>query len=373
MPLLFSAKKIKTEPKEGVCLRIITDYPSMGDVDKGYLFSDNEGKLLARWLHDSGFSAFNHCFEKISLLSTPDSEKTFSSRLATKASGLGVFGPVEPGKYLSADMYAEAMSQIAKCEAKPANITVVLGSLASRLWSGESAFKLEKNRGAIAVVRGQKTLYTFHPRHVRVKWKDYTLAFMDVIKAVAASDTPDHTPAPGFVLVPESLADIREIVATLRESDAIAVDIETIPVGGTVQIDLIGFAPKGQATAYVIPIFDRWKLGRSIIQNFGRATPTKYAGKWSFEEELVVWDSIAEILSRPECTYRLQNGIYDAWVLWRVYGIPIIGGWDDSMIMHHCLHCELPKGLDVLGSLYTDYSPWKQMKQFGRSVAKKGV
>lgn len=45
--------------------------------------------------------------------------------------------------------------------------------------------------------------------------------------------------------------------------------------------------------------------------------------------------------------------------LWRTYGVPTAHAEHDTMLLHHALQPESPKGLAYLGSVYTNESSWK--------------
>jgi hypothetical protein len=51
--------------------------------------------------------------------------------------------------------------------------------------------------------------------------------------------------------------------------------------------------------------------------------------------------------------------LFDMHRLWRGYGIPVAHADHDTMLLHHALQPESPKGLDYLGSVYTSESAWK--------------
>ena len=54
-----------------------------------------------------------------------------------------------------------------------------------------------------------------------------------------------------------------------------------------------------------------------------------------------------------------QNGLYDIHRLWRGYGLAVRNAEHDTMLLHHALQPESPKGLDYLGSIYTNEAAWK--------------
>ena len=119
----------------------------------------------------------------------------------------------------------------------------------------------------------------------------------------------------------------------------LAVDIETRDN----QITCIGFAPSAQI-ALVVPFEDMRKPGGS------------YWG--SLDAELAAWEWVRHVLDLP-IPKVFQNGLYDLHRLWRGYGIPVRNAEHDTMLLHHALQPESPKGLAYLGSIYTDETAWK--------------
>ena len=57
-----------------------------------------------------------------------------------------------------------------------------------------------------------------------------------------------------------------------------------------------------------------------------------------------------------------QNGLFDLQYLAK-YKLRIVNISDDTMLLHHALYPELPKGLGFLGAAYTNEAPWKLMRK----------
>lgn len=75
-------------------------------------------------------------------------------------------------------------------------------------------------------------------------------------------------------------------------------------------------------------------------------------------QELHIMKLIARILSSPQIRKLGQNLIFDTHFLLRKYGIRSVN-LDDSMIAQHTLLPQLPKGLDMITSLWTDQPYYK--------------
>ena len=86
-------------------------------------------------------------------------------------------------------------------------------------------------------------------------------------------------------------------------------------------------------------------------------------------EELEAWKFVAKVLASAKPKVG-QNGKYDIEYLWAKYGIPVNNYADDTMLLHHSLLPESPKGLAFLGSVYTDEAAWKLNRPKGKHTEK---
>lgn len=75
-------------------------------------------------------------------------------------------------------------------------------------------------------------------------------------------------------------------------------------------------------------------------------------------QELDIWTAIAIILEEPRIEKIGQNVIFDSHFLLRTYGMHVVN-LQDTMIAQQTLVCDLPKGLDMITSLWTDHPYYK--------------
>ena len=75
-------------------------------------------------------------------------------------------------------------------------------------------------------------------------------------------------------------------------------------------------------------------------------------------QELDIWTAIALILESPLISTVGQNVIFDSHFLLRTYGMHVVN-LQDTMIAQQTLVCDLPKGLDMITSLWTDHPYYK--------------
>lgn len=75
-------------------------------------------------------------------------------------------------------------------------------------------------------------------------------------------------------------------------------------------------------------------------------------GRWTEQEELLIFRAIQRVLGNPNSIKIAQNGIFDIQFLLTKCGIEVRGPLRDTMIAHHIMYPELPKGLAFLISVY---------------------
>ena len=191
-------------------------------------------------------------------------------------------------------------------------------------------------------------LPTFHPSNILHDWSNRVIAVGDLKKAKRYLDE-GFSPRHRELLLEPTLAEAREFVDRYLLCDPgpplISLDIETF--GET--ITCIGFASNSDR-AITIPFFDPGKPDRNY---------------WStLADEMEAWRLVYRVCTSD--TAKLgQNGLYDIQYLYRA-GIPVRRYLEDTMIRHHSLYPELPKGLGFLGSVYTDEAPWKLLRNRNR-------
>ena len=120
------------------------------------------------------------------------------------------------------------------------------------------------------------------------------------------------------------------------------------------QITVFGIATSPEY-ALVVPFFDKSRQDKSY---------------WNISEETEVRRIINSILSLP-IRKIFQNGLYDLqYILREGYRINLASS-DDTMILHHALYPELSKGLGFMGSIYTNESSWKILRERGDDLNKR--
>jgi len=227
--------------------------------------------------------------------------------------------PLSNGKYLRSEYYGELKRLEAELNEVKPNLVFALGGTA--LWAVTGTSAISKNRGAIG----------------------YTSTTADFLKAARESAFPEVRRPERVVYVDPTFEDIVWFYQhRMLSAKYCAIDIET--KGDA--ITCIGFATS-TSEAFVIPFEDMRKPNNSYW-----ATP---------REERMAWVMVKQYCQSPARKV-FQNGLYDLRFLWQQYGIAVANCTEDTMLLHHALQPESPKGLAYLGSVYTNEASWKLMR-----------
>lgn len=269
----------------------------------------------------------------------------------TKDIGIPNRTSLRAGKYIRREFMPE-LDRLERelAEYRP-NLILALGSTAAWAVLGDS--RITKVRGTIATgTHGIKTLATYHPAAILRQWELRHVTVLDLVKAKKQSEFPDIRRPSRTIWIEPSYQDLLLYEKSYLEgASVISVDIETAQD----MVTCIGFAPT-ISSAIVVPFTDFRRPGNRYWK--------------TVEEELLAWRWVKRICESPTPKV-LQNCLYDVHFLWRRYGIAVRGIEDDTMLLHHALQPESPKGLDFLGSVYTDEAAWKLMRPRGKTTIKR--
>lgn len=274
--------------------------------------------------------------------------------------------PLSSGQYLRPEFRSELPRLYEELVSVKPNVTVALGGTA--LWALTGLSGISRSRGTLVSGSGikkanlghsgwpilqnpLKVLPTYHPARVLRQYELRAQVIFDLMKAKRNAEFPEIRRPRRELWIEPSLHDLNIFHHQfIVGAEYLAVDIETAKG----QITCIGFAPSPKI-ALVVPFWDP--------RRGGNYWPTAADEGWA-------WDFVRKILATP-IPKIFQNGLYDIHWLWRRYGMTI-GGPDpqgnrsfseDTMLLHHALQPESPKGLGFQGSLYTDEPAWKFMRK----------
>lgn len=300
------------------------------------------GQELTKLLEQAGISRINCSMSSVVLTYAEDFDQFCCSK--KEVSKDYSFPRLKPGKYLKPEHLTNLTRLQEEIAFTKPNIIIALGATA--LWALTGLSAISKNRGTIiesTLVPGVKVLPTFHPSYILRQWESRPIVIADLAKAKRESEFPEIIRPEREIWIEPTLQDIQDFkIKYLDNSEFISYDIET----ARRQITCLSFSPD-PFHSLVIPFVDKRKPGWSY---------------WEEEEEIIAWNFVQEILSLPQPKIA-HNGVYDIQYLWRVHGLSITNASEDTMLLQHSLQPELPKGLGFLGSIYTNESAWKNMRE----------
>lgn len=324
---------------------VIGEAPGKEEQWQGLPFVGPSGSTLRRWWQEANLSRVK-CYITNVLKHLPDSlngniDLAFKSGTVTRED-------VEQG-YARIYQLIESMPNL-KC-------IVPIGNWAAygvTEHGGRTAYDM--SRPGITSIRGSVYWYkdkipvvpTIHPAATmrQPTWETRCIKDWKRIAAIVNGADP-RPPERNYIIYPsrQDLENWLEKLNPLR--DVVAVDIETW--GG--EIKCVGLAASN-TEAIVIPT----------------------AGVPS---EDYVWSEFLEpLLEIPDINIVMQNGLFDAWWLWRERGIQVKGYEWDTLAMHHCLDPLDNHSLDYMASIDTWQPYWKdEAKQADEIVryAKQGM
>lgn len=239
------------------------------------------------------------------------------------------------------------------------NLVVACGNTAC--WALLRSTSISSIRGATTTsgeMGNVKVLPTCHPATVLYKWSQRPIFITDAMKAFREGQFPEIRRPQRHILINPELSEVLSYTDGLLNGPCPLIACDTETSGGI--IDTIGFAAS-ESSALVIPFGPhRLKIGQNYLVHYPVRDGKEVTSYWSEGEELQVWNLVFRILESPKPKL-FQNGLYDLQYLLRM-GCHPNNILEDTMLQHHALFPELPKGLGFLGSIYTDEASWKLMR-----------
>lgn len=331
-------------PPSPASILILGETPGADEEREGRPFIGQSGKLLDQMLIRAGIVRQDCAITNVFSVRPENNDITkfcVDKKTAIKLGGSPSQLPVQKGKYLHPD-YAPHINRLERdiSVAKP-TLIIACGNVAT--WATLGLSGISSIRGVVAWSdKFQcKVLPIYHPAAVLRQHALFSTTVIDLCKARAESEFPEIRSPVWSVLYEPSLADLFQFLPEALASEKMTIDIET----ARGQITCIGFGLPSRKSL-VIPLVDRRKPG----YNYWATIP----------EERQAWRIIRK-LCESKAKKILQNGLYDIQYLWK-FKVPVRNFCCDTMILHHSMQPELPKGLGYLGSLYTSYPSWKNMK-----------
>jgi len=332
--------------KPGTKICLVGEAPGEQEELLGQPFIGACGQELTRILRDAGLSRDDCSITNVFLTRPPGNKiEAFCGKKAEVGGKDYTLPPLRAGKYIRPEYLPELDRLKEELLYLKPNLCVALGATAS--WALLQQSKITSVRGTITesvLVPGLKVLPTFHPAAVLRQWTLRVIVLSDFMKAREELKFPEIRREKRIIWIEPDLEAVAEFKTKFLDSASrIAIDIETIRD----QISCIGFAPSPNL-ALVVPFIDKARKEWSYWPN------TK--------EEQTAW-SLVKAICENSSEKILQNGLYDVQYLWRTAGIVVRNFAQDTMLLHHALQPELPKGLGFLGSIYCNESAWKDLRK----------
>lgn len=369
-------------------LAIIGEAPGKDEAQLGLPFVGRSGKELTRMLEQAGLKRSEIWLANLFNTRPPDNR--IAEYCTTKADAITAYGSLRED--LIADRDARGVPALANLVDFPAkyswksltsnpalylhprllinlsrlisellivrpNLVIAMGNSAT--WALLDTKQIGKIRGTIhesTLIPGLKVLPTYHPAAVLRQWDWRPLVISDLMKARREMEFPEIRRPWRKIRIPrtieEALNGLRAVQAFGRLGNPLAYDVET----ARGQITTVGFA-LSKVSALVIPFCDSSQANRSYWQ--------------CANHEVQIWTLIKEILEDPSIPLLMQHGNYDVVYSFMTMGIKCRGFSEDSMVKHHAYMPEMRKGLDALGSLYTNEAAWKLERARSSEVQKR--
>lgn len=237
-------------------------------------------------------------------------------------------------------------------EQTSANVIVAVGGTA--LWALCRLKKIEKRRGSIlesTLLPGRKVIPIIHPSAV-LRYGNYIKSrfiSIDLDRILEESKTPDiWRDSCEYNIVTNFGVAILEMKALIlglekNEISRCAFDIESDRHSH--QLTAFGFS-------YKIYTGERFAFSIGFINEQGNV--------FDNQQELEIMKLLQEALSLSPTNlndpltarYVMQNGMFDATMMYRRYGI-VVEKWLDTMVCSRMINPDYPAGLDFITSVYT--------------------
>ena len=295
-------------------IALLLDFPPKDAHRKGDLLSGRAGYTLHQLLNNAGIP-INHCYITY-CHDVADNKGLINSKGAFSEQGLKIKEEV-----------LERFKDI-KC-----NIIVPLGNFSCAVFTGDHRIKF--NRGSLSWNSevNRKILPTFYPGNIMFQSPERLMSSMDLKKVLDNSKTSHYAEPQHTFHINPSITEVDNFLEYCKKAGTpVSVDIETL--NGFVFC--IGFAVD---------------VTTAMCVNFDNRT---------IEEEIVLWRMCTEFLEDETIPKLGQNLIFDIWFLAFRHRCYVKGYIDDTMVAHHILYPDLPKGLGVLTTLHTDEPYYKE-------------
>ncbi len=337
----FDALAVDCPPTENIktaMVAMVGDFPTAIDVAKQIPFSDPAGTQLNRICAAVRLARYQIYMTHACKASIP---KNNTKRLWNKK------GFKHPDWNILRERLLDELSNF------QGKFIMLLGETAMRLVFDNPKFNsIQTYRGSFyfadnipevkQYLPGKIIGISYHPSFTTFSGKPihfYTM-IADFTKMLKVIDDPELLKDNTKITIKPSFEQVLKFYELLKTKEYVSFDIEATPEFCT--CFSLACYDEDQIKSMSIPLMD----------NKGNY--------WSIEEEVKIWSGLAEILIDADIKKILQNGMFDLMYILRTMNIKTNNFYFDTMLAQHICYTELPKGLDYLTSVYTNYPAYKQ-------------
>jgi uracil-DNA glycosylase len=332
--------KINGEGPIPTRVMVVGEFP--GERDR-VPFDGAAGMELNRMLHEVGIMR-SECYTTYACKERPPLGQ-ISAFVALKKKDIGPHHQIIRGLYCLPQIHQGVHELETEISMVQPNIIIAMGNLA--LWALTGHWGVLKWRGSqLLTDKGVKVIPTLTPGAVIREWPQRAVVLSDLRRAKRHMLTPDNytnKPEWNFIIRPsfgQALSTLDFLITKVEQAVETWIEFDLETCIHSKQIRCVGLSWSAE-DAICIPITDG------------------YADYWEAEQETWVLYYLYKLLTHPKIKVRGQNLLFDCQYTYRYWHfIPNVA--QDTMITQHSCFCALPKGLDFLASLYSDwYTNWK--------------
>lgn len=325
-------------------IMIVGDFPSSNDLKSGLPFSGSSGKLLKNMLQHAGIS-YPECYVT-NVVNEPAHNNRFEHFY-------------EDNKRKTPTQFLQKQWVDLQDKIKRLNPNVVLALGAEPLRALTNKTDLKAWRGSIMLTLGTKVIASYHPRDVMRQYDYHPIFEMDAGKVKRFSLTAEHNePLVNIKLKPNIEDALNWISIIKRNQSRFSFDLETI--GSHIRCISLAFNPCGIPNAIVIPFITfnnsgGFQINKGVLKI---QTDSQCASSyWTAENELLILDALNGLFQDENIEKVGHNSMsFDAPIIQNRLKMDIKNHYLDTMHAHHDLYSELPKSLDFITIMYTDFN-----------------
>jgi uracil-DNA glycosylase family 4 len=328
-------------------LAIVGEAPGAEEIRRGEPFVGASGSLLNSVLGRAGIDR-NTCYLT----------NVVKLRPTSTSNDFGAFYKDKQRRQPTDLLVQSTRDLISELKEVRPNLILALGGEALKALTGH--WQISQYRGSVLQSPAGKVLASYHPAAIFRVYEYLPVFRFDIRKAAKECQTPFYNPPKTNFTLQPSFEVAVEYIRALRKARRIGFDTETS--GSFIRcLGLSGAYGEAICIPFLCSPTTRGLVGASVsigAEIFGAPTSPDLYQYWSEPEERVILEEINALFQDDNVEKVAQNAPFDLQVMEDNFGIWTHRLVQDTMLANHCCYVELPKGLDFLASIYTDYAYW---------------